>query len=311
MTRALNESRASGHGALESMSVTNLAGVPQCDHGPRAKMAGRFGARLERVQELELARRFHGSRDRRAADLLARAHRADVARVAWKFRHYGLPIEDLVAEGYFGVVHALERFEPERGVRFVTYAAHWIRACIIDHIIRSWSIVQGGGGALRSKVFFKLRRERMRTTALLGEGALADAALAERLDVSPERLQGMLAQVERRDVALEPKHDERTELQRPADQEELLSEKRRALRLAAAAREALGALDARERFIAEQRCMADPEDALSLADIGRHFGVSRERARQLEERAKRKLRALLASELSEEPASVCARGEHA
>ena len=98
---------------------------------------------------------------------------------------------------------------------------------------------------------------------------------------------------------------------RPADQEELLSEKRRALRLAAAAREALGALDARERFIAEQRCMADPEDALSLADIGRHFGVSRERARQLEERAKRKLRALLASELSEEPASVCARGEHA
>jgi DNA-directed RNA polymerase sigma subunit (sigma70/sigma32) len=151
MTRELNET-TSGHGALQSMSVTNLGGVPQCERGPRAPMAGGFGARLERAHELELTRRFHGSRDRRAADLLARAHRADVARVAWKFRHYGLPIEDLVAEGSFGVVHALERFEPERGVRFVTYAAHWIRACIIDHVLRSWSIVQGGGGALRSNM---------------------------------------------------------------------------------------------------------------------------------------------------------------
>jgi RNA polymerase sigma-32 factor len=253
-------------------------------------------ARLARSEELELARRYRSSRDSRAADLLARAHQRDVLAMAWKFRRYGLPIDDLVAEGYLGVVHALQRFEPERGVRFVTYAAHWIRACIIDHIIRSWSVVQGGGGALRSKVFFKLRRERRRATALLGESSAADAALAERLAVTPERLCVMLERVERRDVALDSSHGERAELTSLADQEALLADNQRSTRLAAAARAALEALDHRERFIAERRCMADPEDALSLADIGRHFGVSRERARQLEERAKKKLRALLAGE---------------
>ncbi|HWZ91251.1 MAG TPA: sigma-70 family RNA polymerase sigma factor, partial [Polyangiaceae bacterium] len=289
---------------------TNPAATSAHEQGLSAKNA-HVGARLERAAELELTRRYQRSRDQDAAELLARAHRKDVLAVAWKFRHYGLPFEDLVSEGYFGMVHALNRFEPERGVRFVTYAAHWIRACIIDHIIRSWSIVQGGGGALRSKVFFKLRRERRRTTAQLGEGALADAALAERLAVSPERLRVMLERVERRDVALEPGHDERAELASSADQEQLLSDSERARRLAVAARQALGSLDARERYIAEQRFMADPEDVLSLAEIGRHFGVSRERARQLEERTKRKLRALLAQELGDESASGRVRGKHA
>jgi RNA polymerase sigma-32 factor len=264
---------------------------------PRATRTSR--ARLARADELELARRYRCSRDSRAADLLARAHQRDVLAMAWRFRRYGLPIDDLVAEGYLGVVHALQRFEPERGVRFVTYAAHWIRACIIDHIIRSWSVVQGGGGALRSKIFFKLRRERRRATALLGESTAADAALAERLAVTPERLSTMLERVERRDVTLEPSHGERPELTSLGDQEALLSDKQISRRLAAAARAALDALDDRERFIAERRCMADAEDALSLAEIGRHFGVSRERARQLEERAKKKLRALLASERAE------------
>jgi RNA polymerase sigma-32 factor len=249
------------------------------------------GARLERGAELELARRYRASRDRRAADLLARAHQRDVIAVAWKFRHYGLPIEELIAEGYLGVTLALDRFEPERGVRFVTYAAHWIRACIVEYILRSWSIVQGGRGALRSKVFFKLRRERVRALALLGEGALADSALAARLQVSPEQLSGMLQRVERRDVALDAEHDERREFSLPAEQDQLLHEKQRAARLRLTVQEALAQLDARERFIAEQRFLADPEDALSLAEIGRRFGVSRERARQLEERTKRKLRA--------------------
>jgi RNA polymerase sigma-32 factor len=263
------------------MTPSNAAGTMNLGRDPSSQAPARF-VRLERSQELELTRRYRHSRDRRAADLIARAHQRDVTAMAWKFRHYGLPFEDLVAEGYFGVVHALQRFEPERGIRFVTYASHWIRACIIDHIIRSWSIVQGGGGGLRSKVFFKLRRERTRSTALLGDGALADAELAERLEVSPQRLRTMLERVERRDVALGPSHDERAELTSPADQEALLANKQYSLRLAAAARAALGALDSRERFIVERRCMEDPEDALSLADVGRHFGVSRERARQLE-----------------------------
>ncbi|HTA88650.1 MAG TPA: sigma-70 family RNA polymerase sigma factor [Polyangiaceae bacterium] len=286
--------------------MENSAEIPKLEAKP-------LGARLSRGEELELALRFQRSGDRRAADLLARAQQRDVFALAWKYRHYGLPIEELVAEGNFGVVHALHRFEPERGVRFVTYAAHWIRACIIDHIIRSWSIVRGGGGALRSKVFFKLRRERRRASALLGEGPLADASLAERLGLSPERLALMLQRVEQRDVVLESTHadDAHTELASPAEQEQVLLEKQRSLRLGAAAHVALAALDERERFIAQQRCMADPEDALSLAEIGRYFGVSRERARQLEERAKRKLRALLTREAWEAERLVSTRGEHA
>jgi RNA polymerase sigma-32 factor len=291
--------------------MANTAEIPKLEARGRP-LTTRLRARLDRGEELELTRRFQRSGDPRAADLLARAQQRDVLALAWKYRHYGLPIEELVAEGNFGLVHALHRFEPERGVRFVTYAAHWIRACIIDHIIRSWSIVRGGGGALRSKVFFKLRRERRRTSALLGEGPLADARLAERLGLSPERLALMLQRVEQRDVVLDSTHADgaHTELASPVDQEQILAEKQRSLRLGAAAHVALAALDERERFIAERRCMADPEDALSLAEIGRYFGVSRERARQLEERAKRKLRALLVEETSEAAQSVGTRGEH-
>ncbi|MCA9640533.1 MAG: sigma-70 family RNA polymerase sigma factor, partial [Myxococcales bacterium] len=224
-----------------------------------------------------------------------------VVAIAVKYRRYGLPIGELIAEGNFGLVHALSKFEPERGNRFVTYAAYWIRAYILNYIIRSWSLVGVGSGALRSKMFFKLRRERVKITNLLGEGEAADTALAEKFGVSTTQLRSMMRRLESRDVSLDTKvfDDSGTTMldtlvSEDTDQESTLAGDEVGQMRREAIGEAMKALDPRERFIVEERLMADPEDELSLAEIGRRLGVSRERARQLEARAKRKLKTQIA-----------------
>jgi RNA polymerase sigma-32 factor len=213
-----------------------------------------------------------------------------------------LPLADLIAEGNFGLAYALRRFDPERGCRFMTYAAYWIRTHIIDHVIRSWSMVGGGAGPLRSKLFFKLRRERGRIANLLGEGEETDAALAERLGIERGRLDAMLRRFDARDVSFDADEESggarrlADALVAPENQEQLLGERQSQARFGSALRRAFAELDARERYIVERRLMADDEDELSLAQIGRSLGVSRERARQLEERAKKKLRQSIGSE---------------
>jgi RNA polymerase sigma-32 factor len=192
-------------------------------------------------------------------------------------------------------VHALGKFDVSRGYRFMTYARHWIRAYVIDYVLRTWSLVRNGSGALRSKLFFRLRRERMRLVNALGEGEATDRLLAERLEVSPSELASMLGRLDGRDLSLDmPLPDGSPSLAErlPAedDQEQLLSQLETRRMLAGTIRAAVGKLDDRERFIVENRLMADREEELSLAEMGRRLGVSRERARQLEQRAKTKLR---------------------
>lgn len=255
---------------------------------------------LEREEELDLARAWLERRDAEAADRLVRAHLRYVVSIALKYRRYGVPVAELIAEGNFGVMHALSKFQPERGNRFVTYAAYWIRAYVLNYIIRQWSLVGAGSGALRSKMFFRLRREKVRVVNQLGDGDRAEVALAERLGLPREQVASMLRRLEARDVSLDAKvyDDSATSLgdtlvSPGADQESSLAATDGRDRLRAAVEAALGALDARERMIVETRLMADPEDELSLAELGRRLGVSRERARQLEARAKKKLRGLL------------------
>lgn len=252
---------------------------------------------LSREDELELTTAWSQRADANAADKLVRAHLRFVVAIALKYRRYGVPLSELIAEGNFGVVHALKKFQPERGNRFVTYAAYWIRAYILNYIIRSWSLVGAGSGALRSKMFFKLRREKVRVLNLVGDGAAADELLATRLGLTLEQVQSMLRRLEARDVSLDAKvfDDASTAvldtLVAPGtDQEQSLARSGQQDKLRGAVREAIGELDARERFIVENRLMADPEDELSLAELGRRLGVSRERARQLEARAKKKLK---------------------
>jgi RNA polymerase sigma-32 factor len=253
---------------------------------------------LSREAEVELAQKWLRSGNEVARDKLVRAHLRYVIAIALKYRRYGLPLADLIAEGNFGLVHALSKFEPERGNRFVTYAAYWIRAYILNYIIRSWSLVGVGSGALRSKMFFKLRRERVRIANQVGEGELADRMLAEKLNIPEEKLGTMLRRLEARDVSIDARlfDDSAATLgdtltSQDRDQEEIAAAGETTGYVRTAVKSAVAGLDKRERYIVEHRLMADSEDELSLAEIGRRLGVSRERARQLEARAKRKLKA--------------------
>lgn len=258
-----------------------------------------------REEELELVKAYreHGNEDAREA--LVRAHLRHVVAIALKYRRYGLPVADLVAEGNFGIVHALSKFDAGRGTRFVTYAAYWIRAYILNYIIRSWSLVGVGSGALRSKTFFKLRRERVRITNLVGEGPEADELLAQSMNMPVEKVSAMVRRLESRDLSLDAQvwDDSATTvldtLVSPGnDQETQMGDREVRINVEAVVRDSLKHLDQRERYIVEKRIMADREDELSLAEIGRRLGVSRERARQLEARARRKLKGRI-SQISE------------
>ena len=259
--------------------------------------AARGEEALSREDEVAFARRWRDSNDARAAERLIRANLKYVVAIAVSYRRYGLRLADLVSEGNLGLMMALRKFDPERGVRFVTYAAYWSRAYILNYVIKSWSMVGGGSGPLRSKMFFKLRRERAMVSNLLGEGNEQQAMemLAERIGQTVEKAKELTSRLEARDVSLDvQQHDEgRATLldalqDGGANQEERFFEEERRDALRSALVSAVASLDERERFIVEQRLMADEET--SLAEIGRQLGVSRERARQLEARAKAKLK---------------------
>jgi RNA polymerase sigma-32 factor len=252
--------------------------------------------RLSREQEAELWRRRHDEQDDHATEALIRANLRYVVAIALKYRCYGLPVADLIAEGNSGIMRALAKFEPERGNRFVTYAAYWIRAFILNYVVRSWSMVGGGSSALRSKLFFKLRRERVRVTNLLGEGDRAVEVLAKRFNTSQAQMVTMLGRIDAHDVSLHTAAFDGgvttlmdTLASPDVSQEEAFARSQRRHRVHRVVHAALEILDHRERHIVEHRLMADEEDCQSLAEIGRFLGVSRERARQLETRAKRKL----------------------
>lgn len=256
---------------------------------------------LSREEESDVARLWMSKGDLGAAELLIRANLRYVVAIALTYRRYGLPLADLVAEGNFGLVHAVSKFNPERGTRFVTYAAYWVRAYMLNYVIRSWSMVGVGSGPLRSKLFFRLRRERARIANLVGDNDQAEKMLAERFGESQEKIMSLANRLEARDVSLDARlFDDGSvamldtlESDAPS-QEDTVAHRQSRDMLKENLRTALTELDPRERFIVEVRMMADDDDELSLAEIGRRLGVSRERARQLEARAKRKLRDRLA-----------------
>ena len=252
---------------------------------------------LSREEEADLARVWRDRADGKAASQLALSNLRHVVSIAISYRRYGIPLADLIAEGNFGIVHAIRKYDPERGNRFVTYAAYWIRAYILNHVIHSWSLVGVGSGPLRSKMFFRLRRERARIAGLVGEGEEGDRMLAEKFGAPAGKVVEMARRLEARDVSLDTKvFDDGarslvdTLVTEDEDQEERFCRAEEGALLRGRLDRAIEKLDPRERYIVEARMMADPEDELSLAEIGRRLGVSRERARQLEARAKRKLR---------------------
>jgi RNA polymerase sigma-32 factor len=251
----------------------------------------RRAARLSAAEELECIRAWQTQHDRRAAAVIVEANLRHVVFKALEFRNYGIPVADLISEGNVGLMTALARFDETKGVRFATYAVHWIRAHVVLAVMSSWSLVSGARGALSSRVFFRLRRERARLAALEGEGDMV-TSLAERFGVSEPRMQEMLMQIDSRVVSLDhgaSDTDEALELATDDDQERALASRQLEVRLERAIDRARPTLTARETFILDRRLMADPDDELSLGQIGSHFGVSRERVRQLEMRTRAKL----------------------
>mgnify|MGYP001199997663 CR=1 FL=1 len=252
---------------------------------------------LSREREYELARLVRERDDREAARELVEANLRYVVAIALSYRRYGVRVADLVSEGNVGLMIALRKFDPDRGTRFVTYAAHWIRAYVLDHVIRAWSIVGVGAGPLRSKVFFRLRREKAKIMASTSDLVEVEEKLAERFGTTPEKITMLAHRLEARDLSLDTKvfdDGAATVLDTlPSggpSQEDLYIGHERSSAIHEWVREAVEKLDPRERFIVQVRIMADGPDELSLAEIGRRLGVSRERARQLEARAKQKIK---------------------
>jgi RNA polymerase sigma-32 factor len=195
-----------------------------------------------------------------------------------------------------GLLEAVRRFEPSRNLRFKTYAIYWIRAFVVDHLLREWSIVGGGTGALVSRTFFRLRRERAKLESQLGENDTSiNGTLAERFHTSEETIRTMSQRVGTRDTSIDasPNGDGTALLDilsdPTSDPEVPAATAERNAFVRSIVDDAVKSLDSRERLIVQTRLFVD-EDEMSLADLGRQLGVSRERVRQLEARTKSKLR---------------------
>ncbi|MBC7283626.1 RNA polymerase factor sigma-32 [Hoeflea sp.] len=272
----------------------------------RAAMAAPY---LEREQEHDLAVRWKDEKDQDALHQITMAHMRLVISMAAKFRNFGLPMSDLIQEGHVGLLEAAARFEPERDVRFSTYATWWIRASIQDYILRNWSIVRGGTSSAQKALFFNLRRLRARLAQ--DDPTLTDSAIhshiANTLGVHAKDVAVMDARLSGSDSSLNaPMSDgesgassDRMDFLKsddPLPDEQvstIIDEERRNLWLG----DALNTLNPRELRIIRERRLA--EDGATLESLGTALGISKERVRQIENRALEKLRAVLTSQTPE------------
>jgi RNA polymerase sigma-32 factor len=250
--------------------------------------------------ERDLAIRWRDHGDERALHQLITAYLRLVIAMASRFRHYGLPLSDLVQEGCVGLMQAAARFEPEREVRFSTYASWWIRSAMQDFVLRNWSIVRTGTTSAQKSLFFNLRRLRARIGDV-GEGTLSPAArarVAHALGVPEHDVDAMAARLSAPDRSLNaPLTDEgEGEWQdlladEGADPEAETMHAHDNVARADLVRDALRDLSERERLIIRERKLE--EEAMTLEALGERLGISKERVRQIEGAALAKLRRAL------------------
>lgn len=285
---------------------------PEAPDGDRRYVRRAMAAPLLRAEdELELARLWREKGDQTAMHRLVSAYLRLVIATASRFRHYGLPMADLVQEGNIGLMQAVGRFEPERSVRFATYATWWIRAAIQDYVLRNWSIVRTGTTAAHKSLFFNLRRLRARIEREEGmtrNGELTDAGrrrIARELGVETGDVLHMEGRLQASDRSLNAPVADEAE----TDWQDLLPDERQNPEEAvvdmhdgvARARwleRALADLTPRERTIIAERRLRD--EGRTLEVLGTELGISKERVRQIEHQALRKLRDRL-TELAGDP----------
>lgn len=276
----------------------------------KAAMAAPY---LERDEEHALACLWKDNRDEVALHKLTSAHMRLVIAIAARFRHFGLPASDLIQEGHVGLLEAASRFEPDRLVRFSTYATWWIRASIQDYILRNWSIVRGGTSSAQKALFFNLRRLRARLSQ--GEEGVQGRALHEQIaaavGVSVEDAALMDARLSAPDTSLNaPLMESESD---GADRQDFLTcdkplpdetvtDSIDTERRMAWLNSALTVLTERELRIVRERRLSD--DAATLEALGESLGISKERVRQIENRALEKLKAALLRQQVDEAAFV-------
>ena len=258
---------------------------------------------LSAEQEYEYAKQWTENHDAVAAEKLVASHLRMVVSVAYDFKNYGVPFADLIASGNMGLMQALQKFDPDKGFRFSTYAMFWIRAEIYETILQNWSIVKIGTSANQKRVFFGLNRAR-RALGIM-DGNLSDdqtKQIADYLNVPENDVRRMSTRMSARDVSLNaPAHsdddardvlsnmpDDRTGIEENMEQVEF---RRRGYELL---RKHLAELPERDREILTARRLSDP--VATLESLSQKYGISRERVRQIEERAYNKLRNAILTE---------------
>ncbi|MBS8261806.1 RNA polymerase factor sigma-32 [Roseibium polysiphoniae] len=268
-------------------------------HMVRAAMKAPY---LTREEEHDLAVRWRSQRDEKALEKLTLAHMRLVISVATRFRNFGLPLGDMIQEGHVGLLEAAARFEPEREVRFSTYATWWIRASIQDYILRNWSIVRGGTSSTQKSLFFNLRRLRAKLSS--NQQTMTDSELhqkiANAIGVKQSDVALMNARLSGPDTSLNApvsdadgsSADRQDFLVSEAPlQDEVVSrsidEERRSVWL----KSALQVLSERELKIVRERRLS--EEGATLESLGHKLGISKERVRQIESRAMEKLKTAL------------------
>jgi len=254
---------------------------------------------LTQEQETGYARRFRDSGDLDAARELVVSHLRVVVAIARGYMGYGLPQSDLIQEGNIGLMKAVKRFDPERGVRLVSFAVHWIRAEMHEYILRNWRIVKIATTKAQRKLFFNLRSMKPGLNTL---GSDDVKVIAKQLGVKPEEVVEMETRLGGQDVALEPGGADEDDTYGPitylaAEDAEpgVVIEQEQSARLRGEGLEkALGNLDARSRRIIETRWLAEKNPA-TLHDLADEFGVSAERIRQIESKALGKMKTSMAT----------------
>lgn len=248
-------------------------------------------------RERELARRYHGEGDLEAARELVLAHLRVVVAISRGYLGYGLPQADLIQEGNIGLMKAVKRFDPERGVRLVSFAVHWVRAEIHEFILRNWRIVKIATTKAQRKLFFNLRSLK-RSLATLGAEDVN--AVARQLGVKPDDVVEMETRLTGKDIALEPVGDDDEEAFAPisylvaedAEPGRILEHEETARLRTSGLEKAMATLDPRSRRIIEARWLTEKESA-TLHDLAAEFGVSAERIRQIEAKALGKMKGLI------------------
>ncbi|MBI2290400.1 MAG: RNA polymerase sigma factor RpoH [Betaproteobacteria bacterium] len=253
---------------------------------------------LSQQEETDFARRFRQDGDLDAARQLIVSHLRVVVAIARGYMGYGLPQADLIQEGNIGLMKAVKRFDPERGVRLVSFAVHWIRAEMHEFILRNWRIVKIATTKAQRKLFFNLRSMKPGLNTLGGEEV---KAIARQLGVNPEEVIEMETRLGGKDIALEPLGGEEDDegyapiaylTDSDAEPGRILEHEQTARLKGEGLQQALASLDARSRRIIESRWLREADQA-TLHDLAAEFGVSAERIRQIEHKAMQKMRGVI------------------